>query len=293
MECIQAAHNDKNNTAALRLSLDHFKKIIEVIQVDTLQKLCQEYCKLGYHTGAIELAYTKYQTKTSPNQNIYEIIFSSMDNAFKKEESYGKSIVEKALQFTNEEEYHNEIYNWLKESNRKELLVTLDTSLLVEFIKTKLPVPESLACLHNYYDHRKKYALAIDCLVKLATRVPDISLEDRVVCLKKACDYLKQPTDIPKDVQEELELVHNEAKIQLNIYNALVSSNDTRAKELATSLKPANTLLHEFAYTHALYEEALCLMDLMEEYNWSYAEKAWRRIIKRCKCALYTKGVHC
>lgn len=288
MECFQAAHKHTNNTGPLKLSLDHFKNIIGLIQLETLQKHCQEYSKLGFHIGAIELAYTKHQTENDPQ--IYEIIFSSIESAFKKGENYGKSIVEKTLEFTNEEDYHNKIYNWLKENNQKELLVTLDTPLLVKFIKTKLSAPESLACLHSYYDHRKKYSLAMDCLVELATKVPDIQLEDRVVCLKKACKYLQQSTDFPLNVQNDLILQHNEAEIQLNIYNALVSTKNPDAKALATSLKSADILLNDFAYTHRLYEEALCLMDLTEKYNWHYTEKAWRRIIKKCKYILNTKN---
>ncbi|KAI7879864.1 Nup133 N terminal like-domain-containing protein, partial [Mucor mucedo] len=58
MECLQAACNDTNNGASLRFSLDHFKKIINFIELDTLQTLCQEYGRLGYHIGAIELAHS-------------------------------------------------------------------------------------------------------------------------------------------------------------------------------------------------------------------------------------------
>lgn len=277
MECLQAAYNDTNNNSSLRFSLNHFEKIIHLIELDTLQKICQEYARLGYHIGAIEFAYTKYENEYTPDQEIFNILFGIFENAFSKDENYGKTMIEKALQSSKEEGYHYIIYQWLMDSGRKKLLVTLETPLLVRYIETELSPSESLACLHSYYDYRKNYGKAVDCLVQLATRVPDIPLESRVACLDKACKYLQQPTDVPKETQENLELIHMEAKIQLNIYNALIDTE--HAKDLATSLKPANTLLHEFAYTHALYEEALCLMDLMEHYNWSFVRKAWEHII--------------
>lgn len=281
MECLQSARNDSNNGTSLRLSLDYYKQIINTIPLDTIQKLSQDYCRLGYHIGAIELVYTKYKHEYSPDQELFNILFETIENAFNRQENYGKVVVEEALQFTNEVKYHHEIYKWLMSSHRKELLVILDTPLLVDFIQTKLEASESLACLHNYYDHRKEHRMAVDCLVNLATQVPDISLEHRVACLNKACNYLQQPTLVPKQVQEQLELKHMEAKIQLNIYNALIGTD--YANDLATSLKPANTLLHEFAYTHSLYEEALCLMDLMEYYNWRFVKKAWKQIISKQK----------
>jgi hypothetical protein len=294
MECLQGAIKENSSThdkhAALELSLGHFKKIIQLLDLGTLQPICHDYSKLGSHLNAIKLAYAKHQTGTSPDPKIYDIIFTAMQDALANQQQQ-RDFVQKILRLTNEEGYHYEIYNWLMQNGHRNILVTLKTPLLAEYIKTQLPPVESLACLRSYHDHRQEYGLAVDCLLQMATTTDhNIKLEDRVKFLQAACDYL--PTsDISKQQEKELRRTSKEAQYQLDLYDTLIKKDSVDAKlaaaELANCLLPAETLFHKFAYTHQLYEQALCLMHLLDLYDWDYQKLAWTHIIDECK--LYHK----
>lgn len=290
IECLQAVPTEQKKENPLHLSLGYFSRIISLIQLDTLRLLCRQYCSLGYHIGGIQLVYLKYQTQELPESDIYSIIFACINDSLSTEKGldYAKATIESALNLTTEESFHFKIYQWLVDNDQNKLLVIVESTSLERYIKTQLPLPESLACLRQYHEYRKEYYLALRDLVQLATEVDDISLEIRVGCLKKAISLVPQARDDISSAEEtSLILSYKEAVIQHSIYKALLEDKDSEAKqaasELANSLKTADVLYHEYAYTHSLYEDALCLMDLMDLCDWNYAEKAWRNIIQGCK----------
>ncbi|KAI8054730.1 Nup133 N terminal like-domain-containing protein [Thamnidium elegans] len=287
-ECLQAAHYHSNNATALNESLDHFKNIIEFIDLDTLQSLCEENYRLKNHNGAIELAYAKLQTENPPTPKTYSIIFATMADAVQnddQEQNYSKSVVENALQLSNGEQYHYAIYDWLMEKDHKSILTTLDTPLLVKYFKSLCSPSESLICLHKYHDHRKEYRSAMDCLVDLATKIPNITLDTRLTYLRIACDYLTKIDDISAQEKKTLKLTYDEAEVQLSLYYTLLTNDTTKpaAKQLESSLQPADTLLNQFAYKYELHEQALRLLHILEQFDYSYVKKAWTCIIKECK----------
>lgn len=243
-----------------------------------------------YHIGGIQLAYSVYRANSSHKSTVYEVIYTCIEDALnnEKEPDYGKSTIERTLKLTNEEEYHFKIYQWLRDNGHNSLLVTIDSPSLEKYIKTQLPLPESLACMRHYHHYRKEYYLALRSLLELATKAEDISLETRVGCLQKAFEYLPLAKgDISEAERTDLSLTYEEAKIQLSIYETLLEDSDEKAKlsakKLGVSLQPADTLYHEYARAHSLYENALFLMDLMELYDWPYAKEAWTHIIDECK----------
>ncbi|KAI9269501.1 hypothetical protein EDC94DRAFT_371972 [Helicostylum pulchrum] len=287
-ECLQAAHYHSNNANALNESLGHFKDIIELIDSDSLQLLCEENCRLKNHDGAIELAYAKLQTENPPTSRTYSIIFATIADAVRhddQEQSYSKSVVENALRLSNGEEYHHAIYDWLMEKDHKSILTTLDTTLLVRYLKS-LPSPAmSLTCLQKYHDYREEYRSAMNCLMDLATKIPDITLNERLSCVQKASEYLTKIDDISAQEKTTLDLTYKEAKIQLSLYNTLLANDTTKpaAKQLESSLQSADILLNQFAYKYELHEQALRLLDILEQFDYSYVKKAWTCIIKECK----------
>lgn len=258
-----------------------------MIDLDTLQSLCEENYRLKNHNGAIELAYAKLQTENPPTSKTYSTIFATMADAVQhddREQSYGKSVVENALRLSNGEEYHYAIYDWLMEKNHKSILTTLDTPLLVRYFKS-LPSPfDSLTCLRKYHDYREEYRSAMNCLVDLATKIPDIELKTRLDCVREAHGYLANIDDISEQ-EKTIDLTYKEARVQLSLHDALQANDTTKpaAKKLESSLQSADTLLNQFAYKYELHEQALYLLDILERFDYSYVKKAWTCIIKECK----------
>jgi hypothetical protein len=247
-----------------------------------------------YHIGGIQLAYAVHQTNLSPEPSTYEVIYTCIEDALnnKRQLNYGKSTIERALRLTNEEDYHFKIYQWLRDNGHNSLLVTIDSPSLEKYIKTQLPLSESLACLRYYHDHRKEYYLALLSLLELDTKVDNISLEARVGCLQKACDYLPlAKNDISEPEHDDLLLKYEEAKIQLRIHETLLKKNNEASKDaankLSISLQSADVLYHEFARVHSLYEEALYLMKLEDLLDFNYAKEAWTHIINKRKSLFF------
>lgn len=260
-----------------------------MIDLDSLQTISKENCKLQNHHGAIELVFAKYQAAgTVPKSKIYDILFDIISDSFQhddEEQSYSRSVIESALRLTNEEQYHYKIYNWLLHNDHKSVLVKLDTPLLVKYIKSQLSYSESLACLCKYHIYRKEYRSCVDCLVELATKTTDVVFSKRVLCLRKARDYLPEVTDMSNEEKKNIELMHREAAIQLDMYCGLSEIEDTKvvAEELASGLKSAKVLLDQYAYKYEMYEDALYLMNFLEHFDYAYVKKAWKVIIEECE----------
>lgn len=302
MECLQGAINESSSTskktAVLELSLNHFRNIIQFMELGTLQPICHEYSKLQNQYAAVTLAHAKLQTGTAHEDQIYEIIFIALKDSLDQGD-HGLTFTN-SLKLSNDQGYHYKIYNWLREHGHKELLVSLDTPLFVNYLKTHLSPTESLEYLKAYHHHREEFDQAIQCLYDLAFIDSDnLTLEKRVEYLQDACAYLPNEK-VTKDQEANLTSKLKEAQIQLELYQTLIKRKDevdakTAAAELATRLLPAETLYHKFAYTHELYEQGLRLVDLMDLDDWNYAKTAYSHIIGQCKyffvLFLYKKGV--
>lgn len=266
--------------------MSHFTQIISNLDIPCIESSAEEFCTLGDHYGAVQLAFAKYRDDPSQQGAIYPIIISAIEKALKSstDNDYGKRVLVDALGLTHDDHYHFEIYNWLKANGYKDLLLSLDTASLVRFVKTQLgDKREMLEYLEQYYAYRKQYSLAIDCLYQMAMCTSNITLDDRVGYLNTACDYVA----LSEEQFDHVKLSLRVAKIQQEVCTALLEQTDsTDAKQtaeiLSQKLLSADDLLAQ-AYTHALHEQALYLMDVMDKYDFKYAESAWRSIIEKCK----------
>jgi hypothetical protein len=266
----------------LDLALSYFTEISSYLDIARIASLAEEFCTLDDHYGAVKLVFAKYQEDTARFWNLRPIITCTIEKALKNKD--GKQVLQKALSLTHEDIYHFAIYRWLKENNYKDVLISLETSLIERFFKTQLIVErERLEYLADYYAHHTKYSLAINCLYDLAMFVDNINVDDRVDYLNRACGYV----ELSKESFDNVELSLRVAKIQQKVCNALLErTNSTEAKRTAETLSQkllsAEDLFAQ-AYTHTLHEQALYLMDLMDKYDFKYAESAWISIIQNCK----------
>jgi hypothetical protein len=270
--------------------LYHYTQIISDLDIPLIASLAEEFCALGDYYGAIKLVLAKYQEDISKFSSIHPIITSTIEKALTNSSNNGKQVLTNALNLTNEETYHFAIYSWLKDNNYKDLLISLDTRLLVPFIKTQLlEEREKLEYLEQYYAYRKQYSLAIECLYQLAMFTAKINVDDRVGYLNTACEYMA----LSDEQFDHVKLSLRVAKIQQNVCSALLelTGSTTEAKQTAEALSQ-NLLsaedLFAQAYTHALHEQALYLMDVMDKYDFKYAESAWTSIIENCKVSTET-----
>ncbi|KAG0747127.1 hypothetical protein G6F57_004500 [Rhizopus arrhizus] len=287
LECLKGARNEINKQPYLDQSLQHFKKIVGQMTLEQLKEICEMYWVLKDHLGYVKLALAKYQS-VNPEQEpqVHEIIFSTeklLDNS----DIYSVNFVQASLDLFDQENYHYRTYRWLINHDQAKILTALSTSHIVQFLTTKLPKNEGYHYLFQYYVHQKEYDNAVETLRRLATSIESVTLENRIDYLEKACELANRTNTISEENRHELISLHKESKIQGRLRDLLSSNNtdDVKAsiETLNHSLKPAKELFYNFACPNKLFEEALCLMDLMELYDWKYSKLAWTSIIEKCK----------
>lgn len=253
--------------------------------LEQLKELCEMYWVLKDHMGYVKLALAKYQS-VNPEQEpqVHEIIFST-EKLLDNPDIYSVNFVQASLDLFDQENYHYRTYRWLINHDQAKILTALSTSHIVQFLTTKLPKNEGYHYLFQYYAHQKEYENAVETLRRLATSIESVTLENRIDYLEKACELANRTNTISEENRHELIFLHKESKIQGRLRDLLSSNNTADVKAsietLNHSLKPAKELFYDFACPNKLFEEALCLMDLMELYDWKFSKLAWTSIIEK------------
>ncbi|RCH91051.1 hypothetical protein CU098_004065, partial [Rhizopus stolonifer] len=290
LECLQSARNHPNEKKqALLQALHHFQTIIEALDITVVEDLSRDMCLLENYLCAIHLIFAKYQTTdAAAHEQIYATLLPIIQKVVLHQKQQAHAVLMDTLKLTMDKEFHYKIYQWLFDQKHKQLMITLETPLLLDFIQTEITnLAERYACLKTYYTHREQHELAIDSLFTLATQVPQVVLSHRVRFLKTVCDEvsLLPVSDHTKQKAATIQHTYKVAQIQLDVHNILANQSSTEAQRdlasVADTLLSADKLL-EIVYDHALYEPALCLLNLMERCDWEFVKRAWTGITESC-----------
>lgn len=287
VENLYAAQNNtdaSDKKQALALALSHFKSVVGVCDSPRIKALTQQFCNLGDHHSAVDLAFTSYSnaglTFDQAQSLVLHIIKEAIDT---QNQQYAIDVITGALEMASDQNYHYQIYEWLANNEHNHILTSLQAPTLFDFINTHTLDPrQRLILLELHYAHRNEIAKSADTVYQLATEADQVGLLQRVQALKKACEYLPQADGFSQQKCQTIQRKHKVAQVQYEIFELLHKQKHPDKKvldDLGARLVPEYDLL-QCAYTQSLYEEGLALLDILEEYNWDFARIAWENIIQ-------------
>ncbi|KAL7335024.1 hypothetical protein PS15p_200566 [Mucor circinelloides] len=288
VENLYAAQNntdDNDKKQSLALALHHFKSVVSICDAPRVKALLQQFCHLGDHNSAVELAFTNYSQAGLTYKQVQTLVLDIINQAIgAQNQEYAIDVVTNALKMTSDQNYHYEIYEWLANHEHNPILASLKTSTLFDFINTHhtLDPRQRLILLELYYAHRSEFAKSADTVYQLATEADQVGLLQRVQALKKACEYLPQADGFSQEKCQAIQRKYKVAQVQYEIFEILHEQKHPDMKvldNLGARLVPEYDLL-QCAYTQSLYEEGLSLLNTLEEYNWDFARLAWENIIQ-------------
>ena len=261
-----------------------------ILDITTINELSKRMMVLDHHLSSVQLILAKYQTvDTTSHEALFAILLPVVEAIVQQGESKARPILMNALKLTSDPEFHHQIYCWLYDHKQRQLMITLETPLLLNYIQTHiLNLPERYASLKKFYTYRQQHELAIDSLFTLATEVDQVALPNRIRLLQTACHELPlMPyNEHTKQKAEHIQYTSKVAQIQLDMHTSLAErSNEVEVETLASitsSLLPDNELL-AIAYQYSLYESALYLLHLLERFDWEFVKRAWSGIVSSCK----------
>ncbi|KAL0136245.1 hypothetical protein V8B55DRAFT_1537705 [Mucor lusitanicus] len=279
--------NDKKQ--ALALALDHFKRVVNICDASRIKALTQQFCDLGDHHAAVDLAFTSYSQAGLTSDEVKTFVLHAIQEAIDtQDQQHAIDVTTSALEMTGDQDYQYHIYDWLAHNEHNRILTQLQVPTLFGFISTHTLDPrQRLILLELYYAHRNEIAKSCDMVYQLATEADQVGLLQRVQALKKACEYLPQADGFSQEKCQMIQRKHKVAQVQYEIFEVLHEQKHPDKKvldQLGARLIPEYDLL-QCAYTQSLYEQGLSLLDILQEYNWKFARLAWENIIQSSSAA--------
>ncbi|GAN06654.1 hypothetical protein MAM1_0131c06141 [Mucor ambiguus] len=292
VENLYAAQNNtdaSDKKQALSLALRHFQSVVGICDAPRIKALAQQFCNLGDHRSAVDLAFTSYSQASLTFDQVQTFVLHVIKEAIDTQtQQHAIDVITSALEMTSDQNYHYHIYEWLANKEHNHILTRLQVSTLFDFINTHTLDPrQRLILLELYYAHRNEIAKSADTVYQLATEADQVGLLQRVQALKKACEYLPQADGFSKEKCQAVQRKYKVAQVQYEIFELLHVQKHPDKKvldNLGARLVPEYDLL-QCAYTQSLYEQGLTLLDILQEYNWDFARLAWENIIQSSSAA--------
>ncbi|EFC50324.1 nucleoporin 155 [Naegleria gruberi] len=299
----------KHDQDSMFESLEMFKKIAGHINILVV---CKEFQKLGYYTGAVELALTSAEQRDPSNlalewikagkpaldmagqqafaarNECYTCALSSLDLADNEESPIIGNQIDKETKFSDILEkmskskdslFHDTLYQWLIEHNLSEKLLSLNTPFIENFLIKQNKHYEELS---SYYFNNRRYDKAAKVLLKLAeTKSDDVNLDGRIQHLTHAINYAKAAQtqdDLLNSLQDKLDVALIQRRVLKQIQEINHDSSDIIA-DLESSLFDINTLYNKYAEPFDLLESRLCILHCAKYKNHELIQDLWNELI--------------
>ncbi|KAG0192464.1 hypothetical protein DFQ28_009075 [Apophysomyces sp. BC1034] len=308
VECMRAAYKvteQFSKVATLSLSVMAFKDIASHLTENDISNICNEYCSLAYHSGALELAFecvarqepcegTPISTRrTMDGKSVYTHVFTTLKDAYDRRSSgataYDTGVFSNVLSYQ-DEAFHHALYSWYIQNDMIDVLLEVESSYVISYLEHYKPKAEGLDYLWQYYQQRARHYDAALCLETLATQLPGIKLKKRMEYLLLAisqaryCNTESQREQEALDLAEKLIKIKELAALQIRIQENL-DVKDMKAKTASVQLEAgflhAEELLDTFAYQFNMCDEALLLIKMLHRQDWRFVQKIWTGLIKK------------
>ncbi|CAO3651845.1 unnamed protein product [Cunninghamella echinulata] len=280
-------------------SVPHYLASFDYLSSEKQNDICMVYQKLKYYRGyvilSIQISQQQQQvinkdqqadnnksTLTGINHG-YSMILSLLNHLKQEHQETVINVVHMILNTSQEKQLHCLIYTWLIEHQLLQDIFHINTPYLLDFLEYEYEDKIiGLDWLWKYYDAHQDASKAATYLIQLATKIPFISLHDRIQYIQLAIQ--RQPTT-------ELETLYKSASIQQEIAQKMMIKQNNNDKEngkendrmdrINSWLLDQQDLLTDFAIHYEFWDQVILLMELIHCSDTKQLYQAWTLLLKQ------------
>ncbi|KAI9303356.1 Nup133 N terminal like-domain-containing protein [Cunninghamella echinulata] len=290
--------DEQQRTLLLDQSVPHYLTSFNYLSYEKQNDICKVYQKLKYYRGYVILSIQisqqqvinkDQQADNNSNNKLtlidinhgYSMILSLLNHLKQEQQETVIDVVHMILNTSQEKQLHCLIYTWLIEHQRLYDIFQIKTPYLLDFLENEYEDKVvGLDWLWKYYDAHQDVSKATTYLIQLATKIPFISLHDRIQYIQLAIQ--RQPTT-------ELETLYKSASIQQEIaqrMNAKQTDNENEKDNecmdrISSWLLDKQDLLTDFAIHYEFWDQAILLMELIHSPDTKQLYQAWTLLLKQ------------